>query len=74
VGARRWARTLDGTIVRYADANEAELGDVVLIDGKHRGVVVCHDTASSERSSDNGLLGRHTGRHRIRGVVHYQKR
>jgi hypothetical protein len=26
--------------MRYADANEAALGDVVLIDGKRRGVVV----------------------------------
>jgi hypothetical protein len=33
--------------MRYADANEAELGDVVLIDGKHRGTVVAViDTAA----------------------------
>ena len=35
----------------YADANEAQIGDVVTIDGKYRGVVVAViDTASySER-------------------------
>ena len=62
--------------VRYADANEAALGDVVLIDGKHRGVVVAViDTASySERfpSEQWAYLGRgivvDTD---FGGVVHY---
>ncbi len=39
--------TLDGTHMRYADSNEAKLGDVVVIDGKYRGVVVAVIDAGS---------------------------